>query len=112
MSVFFSLMQSVLCCAIKNSLIVTDVFSHSSAPGKLETLLWENASHSHLAPLMSTHVGIQQNEEISVGRCFRLPCSLPSSRRSVLATPFLSVSLVVGEEFSQIITPSERHFSN
>ena len=55
--------------------------SHSSAPGKPETPLWENASLSHLAPLVSTHVVIWQDEEISVGRRFCLPCTLPSSQQ-------------------------------
>ena len=114
MSVFFSLEAKGPMLYYKEPSHCHRCFLSQLCPGKLETLLWENASRSHLAPFVSTHVVIRQDQEISVGRRFCLPRSFsaPALSRSALAIPFPSVSLVAGEEFSQIITPSERHFSN
>lgn len=106
----FSLEEKDSVYTAKNSLTVPDVFPHSPRktinPALGEHFPWLPGSS------VSTHVMIWQDAGISMGRHVCLLCTLPSSLRSVLAVSLPSVSLVAGEEFPQIMTPSRRHFSN
>lgn len=112
---FIFLRSKGSCVCLERTFVITDILPCSSASRKLQTQLWEKTSHSHLAPLVSTHLVIWQDKGDQCGKAFlpaSLLCTLPGSLRSVLAILPLSVSLVAGKEFSIIIIPSKRHLSS
>lgn len=95
--------------AQKQFLLSQDIFPCSSALRKLQILLWEKTSHSHLAPLMSIHAVIWQDREISVGRHFCLShcCALsPVLSLCLLFHSCLSCLLLIGN-FPELSFPAK-----